>query len=85
MTDSGGVFSWAGIDDGLNNNLEWVLSGHEVNDFKRVSDDSDGHSLLTSVSTVEHKSIHESFNDWALGLSELLNLPSASSVRDENL
>ena len=62
-----------------------VFAGHEVDDFKSVSQDSDGKSLLTSVSASEHKSIDESFNDWALSLSELLNLPSASSVRDVDL
>jgi hypothetical protein len=52
-SDSGGVFSWAGQHDGSDEDLEGVSSGQKVDDFKSVSDDSDGFEFLTSVSAVE--------------------------------
>lgn len=84
-TDSGGIFSGAGVNDSLDNDLKGVSTSHEVDDLKSVSNDSDGKGLLTSVSTVEHKSVDESFHDWALGLSELFDLPSTSGVGNVDL
>ena len=44
----------------------------ETYDFKRVSDDSDGHLLLAVVSTVHHECVGKALNDRALCLSESL-------------
>ena len=56
-----------------------------MDDFESLSDDSDGQSLLTGVSSVEHKTIDESFNNGALDLSEFLDLVSSSGVGNEDL
>jgi len=48
-------------------------------------DDSDGQTLLTGVSSVEHKASNESFDNGALDLSEFLELVSSSCVRNEDL
>ena len=85
MSDLSGVFSWAGVHHGFNDDFKRVSAGHEVNDFEGVSQDSDSKSLLTGVSTGEHECIDESLDDWALSLSEFLDLPSTSSVRDIDL
>ena len=84
-TDSGGIFSWAGLHDSVDEYFKGVSSGQEVDDLKSMSDDSDGLDLLTSVSSVELKGADEPLNDGAECLSELLSLVSSSSVRDEDL
>ena len=47
--------------------------------------DTDGHNFLTGVSTGEHKAVHESLNNGALNFSELLLLPSASGMGNDDL
>lgn len=44
-TDTSRVFAWASVDDGVDEDLDWVGVGHEVNDLKGVLDDADGHLL----------------------------------------
>lgn len=83
-TNSGGVFSGTRVDNGVNNNLEWVLLGQHVDDLQSVLDDSDGLQLLTVVSTVHHQGVGQSLDDWALGLSESLGSVSAGSVGNEH-
>lgn len=29
-SDTGGVFAWSAVDDGINGDLDWVLVGHDV-------------------------------------------------------
>lgn len=55
-----------------------------MNDFHSISDDFYGLDLLTSVSSLEHQTADQSFDDRTLSLSESLHLVSASSMRDEN-
>ena len=83
-TDSGGVFTTTRVDDGIDNNLDWVLFGQNVDNLQGVLDDSDGLQLLTVVSTVHHQGVGQSFDDRTLGLSESLRGVSTSGVRDEN-
>lgn len=54
-SDSGRVFSWASVDNGVDEDLDWVLLGDEVDDLESVLDDSDGHDLFTVVSSVHHE------------------------------
>lgn len=56
-TDTGRVFTGTSVDDGVNENLDGVLVGEEVDNFESVGDDSDGHLLLTVVATVHHETI----------------------------
>lgn len=56
-TDTGRVFTGTSVDDGVNENLDRVLVGEEVDNFEGVGDDSDGHLLLTVVATVHHETI----------------------------
>ena len=71
--------------DGFNENLDGVFAGHELDDSESLFNNSDSKVLLTRVSTMEHERSDESFNNGALGLSEFLDLPSTSSVWDEDL
>ena len=80
-TNSGRVFSGTTLDDGLEQDLEWVLTGQKVNDFKGLLEDSDGHLLLTILSGVtNHELIDKSLGDWALDLLESLLLIFTSSI-----
>lgn len=79
-TNSGGVFSWTSVDNGVNDNLDWVLVGQEVDDLKGVLDNSDSLELLTVVTAVHHHGVGQTLNDWALGLSETLDSITTSSV-----
>lgn len=85
-TDSGGIFSGSSLDDSFKENLEWVLSGKEVNDFKGLSEDSDCHLLFTILSVVtNHDLIGESLSNWTLDLLETFFLIFTSSVWDVHL
>jgi len=85
-TDSGRVLSGSTLDDGLEENLEWVLSGEKVDDLKSLLENSDGHLLLTVCSSItNHQSVTESLGDWASDLTESLLLIFTSSVWVENL
>ena len=48
-------------------------------------DNSDGHQLFTVVATVHHQRIDQSFDNWALSLSESLDLVTARGVWEELL
>ena len=52
-----------------------------MDNFEGMLQYSDGHGLLTSVSTVVHQAAYESLYDGTLGLSEFLQLPSTGTVR----
>ena len=74
------------MNDSFEENLEWVLSGKEVNDFKGLSEDSDGHLLFTILSVVtNHDLIGESLSNWTLDLLETFFLIFTSSVWDVHL
>jgi len=79
--DSGGVFTWAAVHDGAHADLDWVLAGHDVDDFESVLDDSDAQELLTVVSALLHESAHQSLDDWALRLAESDLVVSSSAMR----
>lgn len=80
-TDTGGVFTGTTVDDGINNNLERVLVGEQVDDLEGVLDDADSLKLLTVVAAVHHQGVGETLNDGALGLAETLASVAASGVR----
>ena len=54
-TDTGRVFPWSGVDDGVNEDLDGVLLGDEVDDLESVLDDTEGHDLLAVVAAVHHE------------------------------
>ena len=59
-SDSGRVLSGSGVDDGINENLDGVLVGEKVDNLERVGDDSDGHELLSVVSSLHHQGVDKS-------------------------
>lgn len=79
-TDSGGILSGTSVLDGVDEDLNRVLVGQEVNDLEGLLDDADRQLLLTVVSTLHHHRVDESLNDGAGGLSETLLLITASGV-----
>ena len=45
-TNPGGVLAGAGVDDGVDKDLEGVLPGQQVDDLKAVLHDAHSHQLL---------------------------------------
>ena len=85
-TNSCGVFSGTTLNDCLEKDLEWVLTGEEVDDIKGLSEDSDSHLLFTVLSVLtNHESVDESLGNWALDLLETFFLIFTSSVWDKHL
>jgi len=75
------IFTDASINNSINKNLDWVLISHEGNDLKSVLDDTNSKKLLTTVTTVEHKTVHKTLNNGALRLTETNLVVTTSSVR----
>ena len=51
-------------------------------DFKRVSDDADGHELLAVIASIHHEGVCEAFDDRTLGFAESLYGVAAGGVGD---
>jgi len=85
-TDSCGVFSGSTLDEGLEHDLKWVLSGEEVDDFETLSENSYADLLFTVLSVhTNHEGVDESLGNWALDLLETFFLIFTSSVWDKHL
>merc|ERR1712107_495408 len=80
---TGRVLTGAGVGDGVDENLDGVLVGQEVDDLKAVLDDPDSHELLTGVATVHHHRVRHPLHSGARRLPEPLHLPPPSSVGEE--
>jgi hypothetical protein len=52
-SDSGRVFPWASLEDGIYEHLERIFSCEEMNYFEGVPDNSDGFHFLSGISAVE--------------------------------
>ena len=81
-TDSGRVFARAAVLDGVDQDLERILAGQQVNDLERVLDDAHGHELLAVVAAVHHERADETLHDRTQRLAEALDLVAASRVRN---
>jgi hypothetical protein len=65
------------VDDGVNNDLDGVGVGEEVDNLHGVLDDAYSQDLLAIVAAVHHERVGEALNDGALRLAEaLLRVPS---------
>ena len=84
-TDSGGVFAGTAVLAGVDQDLDGVLAGHQVDDLEGVLDDLDGLDLFTGVAALIHEAIHHALDDGALDLSELLELVTAGGVGNGDL
>lgn len=51
--------------NGVNENLDGVLVGKEVNDLEGVGDDADGHELLSVVASLHHERVDEALDNLA--------------------
>ena len=72
--------------NGVEGDLDWVLSGEEVDQVHSLFHNSDCQLLFTVVtSSGGHQHVGETLNDWALHLLESSLLVAASSVRNINL
>jgi hypothetical protein len=79
-SNTGGIFTRSRVDDGIDYNLDRVLVGKKVDDFKSVLNDASGHDFLSRVTTLSHEATGKTLNDGARGLTETFHLVTASSV-----
>ena len=77
------VLTWSRVDDGVDQDLKWVLTGQEMDDLETVLNNSDSQQLLAVVSSVHHQAVDQTLNNWALGLAETLDLVATGSVGEE--
>lgn len=85
-TNSSRVLSGSTLNDSLEQDLKWVLSGEKVDDLKNLSEDSDSLLLFTILSVVtDHKLVDESLDNWARNFLETFFLIFTSSVWDVHL
>lgn len=64
--DASAVFARTAVDDGINDDLNGVLVGQDVDQLKSVADDANSHDLLAVVATVAHHGASQALNDGAL-------------------
>merc|ERR1719427_931783 len=79
-SNTGGVLTRSGVDDGIDDNLKGVLTSQKMDDLEGVFDNSDCHELLAVVPAVHHEGVHQTLHDGALGLAETLGSVSSSRV-----
>lgn len=85
-TNSSRVLSGSTLNDSLEQDLKWVLSGEKVDDLKNLSEDSDSLLLFTILSVVtDHKLVDESLDNWARNFLETFFLIFTSSVWNVHL
>ena len=71
-TNTSGVFSGSRVDDGVDQDLERVLTSQQVDDLEAVLHDPHSQQLLAVVSSVHHQAVDQALHNWALGLAESL-------------
>ncbi len=64
--DTGRVLARARVNDSIDQDLNGVLIGEEVDQLEGVLDDADSHQLLAVVAAVSHHEADESLDDGAL-------------------
>ena len=74
------VLTWSRVDDGVDQDLEWVLTGQEMDDLETVLNNSNSQQLLAVVSSVHHQAVDQTLNNWALGLAESLGSVSKEVI-----
>lgn len=67
------------VNHSIDDDLNWVQVGEQMDDFHSVPDDTNGHQLLSVVAAVHHERVCEPLNDRTLGFPEpLCRVPSSS-------
>ena len=79
-SNTSGVLSSTAVGNSIDDDLDRVLTGQEMNDVEGLLDNTDGLELLAVVSALSHHGVGESFDDGAGDLLELLSLVFAGSV-----
>lgn len=84
VTDTGRVFTGPSVDDGIDEDLDGVGVGEQVDDFHGLLHDADSHEFLTVVAAVLHQAVGHALDDGALGLAETLGSETARRVGQED-
>lgn len=79
-----GVLTGPRVDDGLDEHLDGVLVGEEVDDVEAMLDDAHSHDLLAVVTAVHHERAHQALDNRALRLPEALDVVAAGGMRQED-
>lgn len=85
VTNTSGIFTSTAVGNSVNNNLDGVGVGQQVDDFHGLLDDAVSQQLLAVVATVHHHGVGQAFNDGAFGLAETLGGETTSRVGQEDL
>ena len=83
-THACGIFTWSRVDDSIDDDLDRVLVGQQMDDLQRVLDDTDSHELLARVPSLLHQTARQTFNDGARSLAESLLLVPSGCVWEVN-
>ena len=79
-TNTSGVFTGSRVDDGIDQNLEWVVSRQQMDDLESMLQDANSHQLLSVVTTMHHEGVCDTLNNGALSLTEAFCSITASTV-----
>merc|ERR1719427_2647111 len=79
-SNTGGVLTRSGVDDGIDDNLKGVFTGQKMDDLEGVFDNSACHELLAVIPAVHHEVVHQTLHNGALSLAETLGSVSSSRV-----
>ena len=69
------------VNNGVNNDLNWVLISQEVDDFHGMLHNTNSHQLFTIVASMHHERVGKPLNNGTLGFPKSLHLVSTSSMR----
>lgn len=83
--DTGRVLAGATGGDSVDQDLEGVLTGLEVDELESLSNNADSHLLLAAVATLHHEGVGEALNNGAVDFLETSLLIAASSEGHEDL
>lgn len=83
--NTGGVLAGASVGDGVDEDLEGVLPGLQVDELEGLLHDSNRHLLLTAVTALHHQRVQETLNNRAVHFLETSLLVAPGSVRQVNV
>ena len=80
VADACGVFAWAAVFDGFDEDFYGVFARAEVDDFEGLFDDVGGFGFFAAVFAWSHEAVYEAFDDVDVCFAEALVLVSAHAV-----
>jgi len=75
-----GVFAWAAVFDGFDEDFDGVFARAEVDYFERLFDDVGGFGFFAAVLAGSHESVYDAFDDVDVCFAEALVFVSSHAV-----